>query len=210
MKYQAAILALLAVLSHSPAALAGQSSVRGEPIDLIALFRAVGAMYQLDPGLLSAIAAAESNNDAGAVSRKGALGLMQLMPATAGQFNVADPLDPVDNALGAARFLDYLRRYRACRDLPQLLAAYNAGVGAVEHYKGVPPYPETREYVRRVLLLYLLAPEMTVQSPDDVDMTDKLLPKNSIKRHPAVRGDQVVLDQLADLMRQRAAVVRAH
>jgi hypothetical protein len=120
------------------------------------LFEFVGTMFGLDPSLLEAIAAVESAGRTDAVSPKGATGLMQLMPDTARRFGVKDPFNPVQNLLGAARFLAYLHEDAGIEDLPQLLAAYNAGEGAIERYGGLPPYPETREYVRRVLLTYLL------------------------------------------------------
>jgi hypothetical protein len=117
----------------------------------------VGNFYNVDPDLLAAIAAIESGGDSSALSPAGAEGLMQLMPETAQRFRVTDPFDPVDNALGAARFIDYLRRRPDFHmSLPELLAAYNAGEGAVAKYDGVPPYAETQEYVRRVLAAYLL------------------------------------------------------
>jgi Transglycosylase SLT domain len=121
------------------------------------LFQIAGVVFKLDPSLLEAIALVESADRADAVSPKGAAGLMQLMPDTARRFGVKHPFDPVENVLGAARFLSYLREYAGIEDLPQLLAAYNAGEGAVRRYGGLPPYPETREYVRRVLLTYLLS-----------------------------------------------------
>ena len=121
------------------------------------LFRAAAELYSIDPDLLAAIATVESGNNSGAVSPKGAQGLMQLMPATANRFRVHDPFDPVSNTLGAVRFINFLRQYRvaggdgAPLSLPELLAAYNAGEGAVDKYGGVPPYPETQLYVRKVL-----------------------------------------------------------
>jgi hypothetical protein len=120
------------------------------------IFEIVGITFNLDPSLLRAIASVESGGHAKAVSPKGASGLMQLMPDTARRFGVRDTFDPVENLVGAARFLTYLRQYAEIEDLPELLAAYNAGEGAVEHYRGIPPYAETHEYVRRVLLTYLL------------------------------------------------------
>ena len=125
------------------------------------MLRAAARLYGLDPALLTAIAAVESNGNPRAVSAKGARGLMQLMPATAARFGVVDPFNPVENALGAARFLSKLRRWQARRpdlaiDLPELIAAYNAGPAAIEKYHGIPPYLETRKYVRRVLLSYLI------------------------------------------------------
>ena len=100
----------------------------------------------------------ESGSDPLGVSPKGALGLMQLMPATASAFSVLDPFDPVANISGAADFLDYLRNRFAnnpnLQGLPALLAAYNAGPGAVEKYGGIPPYAETNRYVERVIQRY--------------------------------------------------------
>ncbi len=149
--------AMLVRIAPAPA------QVRPAPaIDQRALFRIVAFFYDLDPGLLEAIARAESGGNPDAISPAGAQGLMQLMPATARRFRVVDPYDPVDNALGAARFLNYLRGWQAGRprrstSLPEILAAYNAGPGAVEKYGGIPPYPETQRYVRQVLLDYVSA-----------------------------------------------------
>ena len=107
---------------------------------------------QVQPALVKAVIAAESNFDPGAVSRKGALGLMQLMPETAEQLGVEDPHQPSDNVRGGTRYLrSMLDRYG---DLSRALAAYNAGPTAVDRYGGVPPYPETRDYVNRVLTYY--------------------------------------------------------
>jgi hypothetical protein len=140
----------------TPAAAAAQS-IPGQP-DLKALFAVVGRMHNIDADLLEAMAEVESGSDPLSVSPKGALGLMQLMPATASGFSVLDPFDPVANVMGAADFLDYLRNRFAnnlnLQGLPALLAAYNAGPGAVEKYGGIPPYPETHKYVRRVVERY--------------------------------------------------------
>jgi soluble lytic murein transglycosylase-like protein len=132
-----------------------------DAVDTARLLRAAARLYHLDPNLLAAIAAVESGGDPDAVSARGARGLMQLMPATAARFGVIDAFDPAANALGAARFLDWMRRTSMGRfdgrrpTLPQLLAGYNAGPGAVTRYAGVPPYWETRRYVRKVLIRYL-------------------------------------------------------
>src|SRR6266851_3844513 len=156
MKAAGFCLLISAVCAASPA-VGGSLAPRAVPIDQFALFRIVGNFYNVDPDLLAAIAAIESGGDSRALSPAGAEGLMQLMPETAQRFRVTDPFDPVDNALGAARFIDYLRRRPDFRmSLPELLAAYNAGEGAVAKYDGVPPYAETREYVRRVIAAYLL------------------------------------------------------
>ncbi|HUN60129.1 MAG TPA: lytic transglycosylase domain-containing protein [Candidatus Binataceae bacterium] len=127
--------------------------------DLTRMVRAAAYLYDLDPALMTAIARVESGDDPVAASSRGAIGLMQLMPATAARFGVINPADPVENLLGAARFLSYLRQSAATgRTLPEVLAAYNAGEGAVAHYGGIPPYPETQSYVRKVLIAYLTQP----------------------------------------------------
>lgn len=109
----------------------------------------------LPPELVHSIARAESNYRTDAVSPKGAIGLMQLMPNTASELN-ANPYDPAENAEAGARYLrELLLKYE--RDPHQVLkaiAAYNAGPAAVDKYKGIPPYAETIEYVRRVLREY--------------------------------------------------------
>ena len=108
--------------------------------------------HQLQPALVKAVIAAESNFDPDAVSHKGAQGLMQLMPETAAALGVADPLQPLENVRAGSRYLRLMiDRYG---DLERALAAYNAGPKAVDHYGGVPPYPETRDYVQRVLTYY--------------------------------------------------------
>src|SRR5215469_10159612 len=126
--------------------------------ELKALFAVVGRTHNIDPRLLEAMAEVESGGDFQTVSPKGALGLMQLMPSTANAFSVLDPFDPLANVTGAANFLDYLRNRFASnfnlQGLAVLLAAYNAGPGAVEKYDGIPPYAETHKYVRRVIERY--------------------------------------------------------
>jgi len=202
LKFIIVLLELCLCVSPVGNALGGQLDADHGLIDEHALFRAVGAMYGLDPDLIEAIAVAESHNDPRAISSKGAMGLMQLMPATASKFKVADPFDPVESTLGAARFLDYLRDQEDCKDIPMLLAAYNAGQGAVKQYHGIPPYAETRRYVRTVLRLYLLAESLERGSQRAAQNSAE--PK-TVASHEPTNGDQTVLDQLTDLRRQREA-----
>jgi soluble lytic murein transglycosylase len=108
--------------------------------------------HGVSPALVKAVIAAESLFDADAVSRKGAQGLMQLMPDTASKLGVADPFSADQNVRGGVRYLrEMLDRYG---DMSRALAAYNAGPSAVDRYRGVPPYPETRAYVQRVMTYY--------------------------------------------------------
>ena len=110
--------------------------------------------YRLDGLLLAAVVEAESGYDPRAVSPRGALGLMQLMPATAAHYGATEPADPRANVRAGARYLrDLLRRFDD--DLELALAAYNAGPGNVTRYGGVPPFRETTRYVERVLRIYL-------------------------------------------------------
>jgi hypothetical protein len=113
---------------------------------------------RLDPRLVQAVIQVESSFDPRAVSRKGARGLMQLMPETARELEVPDSFDPEENIRGGTA---YLRQMLDLFDgsLVHALAAYNAGPGAVRRHGGVPPFDETREYVRRVLTLYRGAPQ---------------------------------------------------
>jgi soluble lytic murein transglycosylase-like protein len=116
--------------------------------------RAAATKYRLPEALLLAVMAVESNFDHRAVSEKGALGLMQLMPATAKEMYVSDALEPAQNIEGGARYLRILANMYD-GDLVRTLAAYNAGPEAVRRAGGeVPDIPETREYVRKVVALY--------------------------------------------------------
>ncbi|MBV8773661.1 MAG: lytic transglycosylase domain-containing protein [Deltaproteobacteria bacterium] len=206
----ATILAFAAMLASKPAL----SQTAGR-FDEPAMLSAIGTMYGLDPALLEAIAIVESDGNPSAVSSAGALGLMQLMPATAQRFLADEPMDPVENALAAARFLDYLKGNGQIRNLPDLLAAYNAGEGAVERYHGIPPYSETREYVRRVLWLYLLrkvppASGYKAYEAGHNNKTTRVVEcAGTRKRRGPKNGDSAVLDQLAEVKRQRALAVAA-
>ena len=113
----------------------------------------VATRYGVEPKLVAAVVAVESQFNARAVSRRGAEGLMQLMPATAADLEVQDSFDPRDNIDGGVRHLKRLMA-RFHNDVPLALAAYNAGEQAVINHRGIPPYRETRQYVVRVLRRY--------------------------------------------------------
>ncbi|KGQ17925.1 Lytic transglycosylase [Lysobacter dokdonensis DS-58] len=116
-------------------------------------FRAAAKKTGVEDAMLRAFAHAESGFDAKATSKKGALGVMQLMPEVAREYAVTDPYSPSQSIDGGARHLrQLLRRYKG--DLDLVAAAYNAGIGTVTQYKGVPPYRETIEYVAKVSALY--------------------------------------------------------
>jgi len=108
---------------------------------------------EIDPALLSTVIGQESGFQPRAVSSAGAMGLMQLMPETARGLGVRDPFDPAQNVEGGAKYLrGLIDRYHGRLDYA--LAAYNAGPGAVDKYRGVPPYPETQAYVKNILGSY--------------------------------------------------------
>jgi soluble lytic murein transglycosylase-like protein len=109
--------------------------------------------YRVDPALVRAVIHAESAFKPGARSKKGALGLMQLMPATAKDMQVANAMEPEDNIFGGVRYLAWLLQENG-GNTTLATAAYNAGPGAVKRYKGIPPYDETQTYVKRVKILH--------------------------------------------------------
>jgi soluble lytic murein transglycosylase-like protein len=120
------------------------------PEPIVRFVNMIAPDYQLAPHLVLAVMATESNFDPLAVSPKNAQGLMQLMPGTATRFKVRQIDDPAQNIRGGMAYLRWLMAYFE-GDLALVLAAYNAGEKAVERYQGVPPYAETRHYVRRIL-----------------------------------------------------------
>jgi hypothetical protein len=120
-----------------------------------AIFHAAARANGIEDSWLRAIAHAESGMQADAVSPKGAQGIMQLMPATTLLYRVQDPFSPTQSIQGGAKYLgELLRRYHGDRQLAT--AAYNAGIGAVTRYNGIPPYAETEGYVEKVNALYEL------------------------------------------------------
>jgi soluble lytic murein transglycosylase-like protein len=143
----------------------------------------IARQYGVSPALIEAVARTESRFDPAAVSPKGAGGLMQLMPATAAALGVVDRFDPRESIRGGVRHLRYLLdRYQGRVVLA--LAAYNAGEGAVDAHRGVPPYPETQQYVHRVLRRAGLADTLAgaealyrYAGPDDVLTYSNLPPR---------------------------------
>ncbi len=124
------------------------------PASLRPFILAAAREHQIDPGLISAVIRVESNFSSRAVSPKGARGLMQLMPATARRLGVQRPFDPAENIRGGASYLSQLAARFGETEVELILAAYNAGEHAVDSYGGVPPYRETRDYVRKVAALW--------------------------------------------------------
>jgi SLT domain-containing protein len=216
-----ALIFVLALVA-APAAAASAQQMSGGPVfDMQGLYRTVGYMYNIDPELLAAIATAESAGNPNAVSPKGAEGLMQLMPDTAHHYRVDNPFDPIENVLGAARFLTGLRAWSKLQapygevDLPAMIAAYNAGPGAVEKYGGIPPYAETQAYVRRVLWLYLLG-EPTPRRLNPIHTSAHAgyaqvpppSPQTAAQQYaanpaPRAQRPRSVFDQLAEIKRKR-------
>jgi soluble lytic murein transglycosylase-like protein len=124
-----------------------------ERTELRKLVHEVSTEHGVDPKLIDALVRVESGYNPKAVSRKGAMGLMQLMPETAKRLKVNDPFDPADNVRGGVKeFSRLVSRYSG--NLQLALAAYNAGEGAVSKYRGVPPYAETRSYISKILSMY--------------------------------------------------------
>ncbi|MCW7509586.1 lytic transglycosylase domain-containing protein [Leptospira levettii] len=120
--------------------------------DLIGTIESIAEAQGMDPNLVKAMVKAESGFKTKAVSPKGAMGLMQLMPETAESLGVKDPFDPEENITGGVKFLKGLMK--EFKDPEKAIAAYNAGPGAVKRYKGIPPYEETKQYVSKVKRFY--------------------------------------------------------
>ncbi len=139
------------VVVPRPRVVASHDSASAPATDasLNALIERIAGEQGVESQLVHSVIQAESNYNAAAVSPKGASGLMQLIPATARRFGVADTFDPEENIEGGVRYLRFLLDYYQ-GDYPKAIAAYNAGEGAVDRYHGIPPYAETRNYVYRV------------------------------------------------------------
>ncbi|MBT9456082.1 MAG: transglycosylase SLT domain-containing protein [Burkholderiaceae bacterium] len=136
--------------ARKPVALPPPPPPANAPATIVRFVSLVAPDYQLAPHLVLAVMATESNFDPLAQSPKNAQGLMQLIPDTAARFKVRNPTDPAQNIRGGMAYLRWLLAYFE-GDLSMALAAYNAGERAVDRYRGVPPYAETRMYVRRII-----------------------------------------------------------
>ena len=131
----------------------GNRTVSEYLVEYSGIVKKASDRFGVDIHFIKAIIKAESGFDHEAVSKKGAKGLMQLMPGTADDMAVMDPLDPEDNIVGGTRYFSLLlKRFNNNKTLA--LAAYNAGPENVENYKGVPPFPETQAFVQRVMRYY--------------------------------------------------------
>ena len=141
------------VVAHADEAAVPLSELPAYKRKVVEIVRRLAPRYDVEPALALAVISVESNFNAAARSPKNAQGLMQLIPATAERFNVKNALDPIDNIKGGLAYLRWLLSYYRGQ-VELAVAAYNAGEGAVDRYRGVPPYPETRDYVRKVQRLY--------------------------------------------------------
>jgi len=133
----------------------GSSSINGETAECLfhpIVIQAAGR-YQVDPALVKAIIMAESGYNVRAISKKGAKGLMQLMPTTARAMGVEDAFNPKQNISGGVRYFKQLVD-RFDGDITLALAAYNAGSRNVRHYQGIPPFKATRRYIKKVFKYY--------------------------------------------------------
>jgi len=148
-------------VSPAPAAarltpLSPQAAIKSQPLSTAGLadvLNGAGERNQIDPAFIASVIRAESGFNSRAVSKKGAQGLMQLMPKTAGELGVKNPFDPNANVEGGSKYLrELLEKYNF--DVVKALAAYNAGPRRVDRYRGVPPYYETQAYIARIIRDY--------------------------------------------------------
>ena len=135
--------------------------LKSQTIDIDEIIQTFSDKYDIDSDFIKAIIKQESGFNTKATSKKGAMGLMQLMPQTAKSLGVADAYDPAQNIEGGVKYLkQLLDKYDNNRELA--LAAYNAGSGAVKKYGGVPPYKETQNYVKAIMSNYYKTKEAQI------------------------------------------------
>ena len=171
-----------------PPAPAPQADLSAAPAaTLDAVVSAASSHTNIDPDLILSVIRAESGFNPNAVSRKGAQGLMQLMPQTAARLGVQDAFDPSNNVEGGTRYLgQLLARYH--NDLPMALAAYNAGPERVEQYRGVPPYRETRLYINRIIRDFNRK-KLAQRGPQGDSVHDNRAEQNSKQARPNETSD---------------------
>ena len=154
--------------------------------ELIAMVDSIAAEQGVEEALVHSVIRAESNYNVRAMSPKGALGIMQLIPSTARRFGVKDIFDPRENVQGGVRYLKFLLDYYA-NDYVRAIAAYNAGEAAVDKYNGVPPFAETRNYVYAVARnLKTVREKRAVQPPPPATLAP---PVETYKRIEASVGE---------------------
>lgn len=151
------------------------------PPHIESLVRKLAPQYEVSPQLVLAIIAVESNFDVTALSPKNAMGLMQLIPQTAQRFGVRNAFDAQQNIRGGLAYLRWLLAYFE-GDVVLVAAAYNAGEGAVNQFRGVPPYDETREYVRRVVTRF-----GSTRQPFDIKVTGPSPQMHALRRLAKLR-----------------------
>lgn len=156
----AALLVCFTLLSLCPDVLAEPQP----PGKYDSIIRSIAANYGLEPALIHSIIRTESNYDPEAVSSKGAMGLMQLMPETAERYGVRDIFNPRENIEGGVRYLKYLIDLFN-RKTDYVLAAYNAGKNSIKKYGGIPPFPETRRFIEKVKATY---PNSTIRDRNKI------------------------------------------
>jgi soluble lytic murein transglycosylase-like protein len=144
------VLALAAFSASLPGSTPARQELRQQYDPII---QACALQFKVPAELIHSIIRAESAYDSTAISPKGAVGLMQLMPETATQYGVSNSFDPAENIKGGVKYLkDLIKLFNG--KTAEVLAAYNAGQEALKKFKGIPPYPETRQYIRRVMASY--------------------------------------------------------
>jgi soluble lytic murein transglycosylase-like protein len=170
------------VPKQPPAPERAGSSLSETPAYIHGLIEQTADQHQVDRDLIRAVVQVESNYNPLAVSPKGAMGLMQLIPGTARRFGVANVFDPVQNLDGGTRYLKYLMEMFD-GDLELSLAAYNAGENAVSRFRRVPAIPETRNYLRKINAIYpLRRPSRAAALPVAVPGIVRTVDENGVVR----------------------------